>query len=65
MSSEIMASSSVSWPPGVRLPIALTFEHQSGEGTPLLPGDRPNYMIGGALQYGGRRGLWNMSQYSK
>jgi hypothetical protein len=30
-----------------------------------LPGDRPNYMIGGALQYGGRRGLWNMSQYSK
>jgi peptidoglycan/xylan/chitin deacetylase (PgdA/CDA1 family) len=60
MSSEIMASSSVSWPPGVRLPIALTFEHQSGEGTPLLPGDRPNYMIGGALQYGGRHGLWNI-----
>jgi peptidoglycan/xylan/chitin deacetylase (PgdA/CDA1 family) len=48
------------WPSGVRLPIALTFEHQSGEGAPLLPGERPNYMIGGHMEYGGRRGLWNI-----
>jgi peptidoglycan/xylan/chitin deacetylase (PgdA/CDA1 family) len=48
------------WPSGVRLPIVLTFEHQYGEGAPLLPGERPNYMIGGHMEYGGRRGLWNI-----
>src|SRR3954454_11847962 len=48
------------WPSGVRLPIVLAFEHQSGEGTPALPGDRPNYMIGGAIEYGARRGIWNI-----
>ena len=50
----------VRWPRGVRLPVVLTFEHQSGEGAPLFPGDRPNYMVGGALQYGARRGIWNI-----
>jgi len=50
----------VNWPDGVRLPILLTFEHQSGEGAPLFPGDRPNYMVGGAMQYGARRGVWNV-----
>lgn len=50
----------VRWPSGVRLPIVLTFEHQSGEGAPLFPGDRPNYMVGGAMQYGARRGIWNI-----
>ena len=48
------------WPSGVRLPIVLTFEHQSGEGAPTLPGERPNYMVGGHMEYGGRRGLWNI-----
>ena len=38
----------------------LTFEHQAGEGAPLLPGDRPNYMVGGAMQYGARIGIWNI-----
>jgi peptidoglycan/xylan/chitin deacetylase (PgdA/CDA1 family) len=60
MATEIKASSSPSWPAGVRLPVLLTFEHQSGEGAPLLPGDRPNYMVGGAMQYGARRGIWNV-----
>jgi peptidoglycan-N-acetylglucosamine deacetylase len=50
----------VDWSSSVRLPVVLTFEHQSGEGTPVLPGDRPNYMIGGAIQYGARRGIWNI-----
>lgn len=50
----------IRWPSGVRLPIVLTFEHQSGEGAPLFPGDRPNYMVGGAMQYGARRGIWNI-----
>src|SRR6476661_1693954 len=45
---------------GVRLPVVLTFEHQSGEGAPLLPGDRPNYMVGGTMQYGARTGVWNI-----
>ena len=47
-------------PNGVRLPVALTFEHQSGEGVPLLPGERPNAMVGGAVQYGARTGIWNI-----
>lgn len=59
MAREIQ-SPQLKWPSGVHLPVVLTFEHQSGEGAPLLPGDRPNYMIGGHMEYGGRRGLWNI-----
>ena len=61
MASEIqLEANTVKWPEGVRLPIVLTFEHQSGEGAPLYPGNRPNYMIGGAMQYGARAGIWNI-----
>lgn len=60
MAAEIGIISNPRWPSGVRLPVALTFEHQSGEGAPLLPGDRPNYMVGGAMQYGARTGIWNI-----
>ena len=60
MAKEVRAISDARWPDGVRLPVVLTFEHQSGEGTPPLPGDRPNYMMGGALEYGGRTGIWNI-----
>ncbi len=60
MAKEVRAISDVRWPDGIRLPVVLTFEHQSGEGTPPLPGDRPNYMMGGALEYGGRTGIWNI-----
>ena len=60
MATEIRTISDPAWPSGVRLPVALTFEHQSGEGAPLLPGDRPNAMVGGAMEYGGRRGMWNI-----
>jgi peptidoglycan/xylan/chitin deacetylase (PgdA/CDA1 family) len=60
MAKEIGTISDVRWPNGVRLPVALTFEHQSGEGVPLLPGDRPNAMVGGAVQYGARTGIWNI-----
>lgn len=60
MATEIKNASNPAWPAGVRLPMLLTFEHQSGEGAPLLPGDRPNYMVGGAMQYGARRGMWNV-----
>jgi peptidoglycan/xylan/chitin deacetylase (PgdA/CDA1 family) len=60
MAKEVRAISDARWPDGIRLPVLLTFEHQSGEGTPPLPGDRPNYMIGGALEYGGRTGIWNI-----
>ncbi len=60
MATEIEPLSDADWPAGVRLPVALTFEHQSGEGAPLLPGDRPNAMIGGAMQYGARTGIWNI-----
>jgi hypothetical protein len=38
----------------------LTFEHQAGEGAPLFAGERPNYMVGSAMQYGTRRGIWNI-----
>jgi peptidoglycan/xylan/chitin deacetylase (PgdA/CDA1 family) len=60
MATEIKSISDARWPSGVRLPVVLTFEHQSGEGAPLLPGDRPNYMVGGAMQYGARTGVWNI-----
>lgn len=61
MATEIPSKAeAVRWPAGIRLPVLLTFEHQSGEGAPPFPGDRPNYMIGGALQYGARRGIWNI-----
>src|SRR5262245_26566837 len=57
MAKEIRTISDARWPNGVRLPVALTFEHQSGEGVPLLPGDRPNAMMGGALTYAARTGI--------
>jgi hypothetical protein len=43
----------------------LTFEHQAGEGAPLFAGERPNYMVGGAMQYGARRGIWNILELLK
>jgi peptidoglycan/xylan/chitin deacetylase (PgdA/CDA1 family) len=61
MATEIKSNKKdIRWPLGVRLPVVLTFEHQSGEGAPLFPGERPNYMVGGAMQYGARRGIWNI-----
>lgn len=60
MATEIKPLTDARWPASLRLPVALTFEHQSGEGAPLLPGDRPNAMIGGAMQYGARTGIWNI-----
>ena len=36
MATEIEPIANPKWPSGVRLPVALTFEHQSGEGAPLL-----------------------------
>src|SRR5438445_7673651 len=60
MATEVKSALEVRWPSGVRLPIVLTFEHQCGEGTPPRPGDRPNYLIGGQIEYGARRGVWNI-----
>ena len=60
MATEIKSDTVVRWPDGIRLPVMLTFEHQAGEGAPLFAGDRPNYMVGGAMQYGARRGIWNI-----
>jgi peptidoglycan-N-acetylglucosamine deacetylase len=48
------------WPTGVRLPVVLTFEHQAGEGAPLRPGERPNANNYGQMEYGARRGIWNV-----
>jgi len=60
MSKEVEVLSSVKWPKDISLPVALTFEMQSGEGAPRLPGDRPNFMVGGTLEYGARTGIWNI-----
>src|SRR5262245_32318039 len=61
MAVEIKSNTDVvRWPAGIRLPVMLTFEHQAGEGAPLFAGERPNYMVGGAMQYGARRGIWNI-----
>src|SRR5262249_17030241 len=71
MATEIKSDLDHRWPSAVRLPVVLTFEHQSGEGTPPRPGDRPtylparhgagaNYLGGGQVEYGGRGGIWNI-----
>jgi len=48
------------WSGGIRLPFVLTFEHNSGEAAPTRPGDRPNANYYGQMEYGGRRGVWNI-----
>ena len=48
------------WSDGIRLPFVLTFEHNSGEAAPTRPGDRPNANYFGQMEYGGRRGVWNI-----
>lgn len=60
MAIEISSHHKLEWPSGIRLPVLLTFEHQSGEGAPALPGNRPNYMVSGTMEYGGRTGLWKI-----
>jgi peptidoglycan/xylan/chitin deacetylase (PgdA/CDA1 family) len=60
VAKEIGPITETCWPSGIRLPVALTFEHQSGEASPRLPGDRPNFMMGGAMEYGARTGIWNI-----
>jgi peptidoglycan/xylan/chitin deacetylase (PgdA/CDA1 family) len=60
MATEITSALDFRWPMGVRLPVVLTFEHQCGEGMPPRAGDRPNYLIGGQIEYGARRGVWNI-----
>jgi peptidoglycan-N-acetylglucosamine deacetylase len=57
---EISCEQQLEWPSGIRLPVLLTFEHQSGEGAPALPGNRPNYMVSGTMEYGARTGLWKI-----
>jgi peptidoglycan/xylan/chitin deacetylase (PgdA/CDA1 family) len=60
MATELASALDFRWPTGVRLPVALTFEHQCGEGTPPRAGDRVNFLIGGQIEYGARRGIWNV-----
>jgi len=60
MATEIRSPLKTNWPSGVRLPVVLTFEHQSGEGAPLRPGERPNANSYGQIEYGARRGIWNI-----
>jgi peptidoglycan/xylan/chitin deacetylase (PgdA/CDA1 family) len=50
----------VRWPKEVRLPVVLNFEHQAGEGAPLRPGDRPQANVRDQMEYGARRGIWNI-----
>jgi peptidoglycan/xylan/chitin deacetylase (PgdA/CDA1 family) len=55
-----LASPQISWPAGIRLPVVLTFEHQSGEGAVSMPGNRPNYRTSDTIEYGARQGIWNI-----
>jgi len=50
----------ITWPKEVRLPVVLTFEHLSGEGAPMRPGERPQANVFGQMEYGARRGIWNI-----
>src|SRR5438270_13543794 len=50
----------VRWPKEVRLPVVLNFEHQAGEAAPMRPGDRPQANVRDQMEYGARRGIWNI-----
>lgn len=50
----------VQWPKEVRLPVVLNFEHQAGEGAPTRPGDHPQANVRDQMEYGARRGIWNI-----
>jgi peptidoglycan/xylan/chitin deacetylase (PgdA/CDA1 family) len=50
----------IKWPNEVRLPVVITFEHESGEGAPMRPGDRQQANQYGQMQYGARRGIFNV-----
>ncbi|HXF55902.1 MAG TPA: polysaccharide deacetylase family protein [Hyphomicrobiaceae bacterium] len=60
MAKEVKLELKERWPQGVRLPVLLTFEHQSGEAAPNRPGDRPNANYYGQMEYGARRGIWHI-----
>ena len=50
----------VTWPKDLRLPVVLNFEHQAGEAAPSRPGDRPQANVRDQMEYGARRGIWNI-----
>jgi peptidoglycan/xylan/chitin deacetylase (PgdA/CDA1 family) len=50
----------ITWPKELRLPVVLTFEHQAGEGAPMRPGDHPQANVRDQMEYGARRGIWNI-----
>lgn len=60
MAKEITTAAFARWSSEVRLPVLLTFEHQSGEGSPSRPGDRFNANAFGQTEYGARHGIWNI-----
>lgn len=60
MATEVRLELKGRWPQGVRLPVMLSFEHQSGEGAPSRPGDRPNANYYGQMEYGARRGIYHV-----
>ncbi len=59
MAKEVQPSPDARWSSG-RLPVILSFEHQSGEGAPSRPGDRFNANAFGQTEYGARFGMWNI-----
>jgi peptidoglycan/xylan/chitin deacetylase (PgdA/CDA1 family) len=50
----------VKWPKEVRLPLVMTFEHESGESAQPRPGGHPQAGQFGQMEYGARRGIWNI-----
>jgi peptidoglycan/xylan/chitin deacetylase (PgdA/CDA1 family) len=50
----------VIWPKEIRLPVVLNFEHHAGEAAPMRPGDRPQANMRDQMEYGARRGIWNI-----
>lgn len=60
MAQEFQAPGGAKWTLAARLPVILTFEHQSGEGAPSRPGDRFNANAHGQTEYGARYGIWNI-----
>lgn len=60
MATELRSERFAGWPSTIKMPVVLTFEHQSGEGAGARPGDRFNANAYGQTEYGARFGIWHV-----
>src|ERR1051326_6485453 len=60
MLTEHHAQGKVFWPDGCRLPVALTFDFQGGEGVPPAKNGKMNHAEDKQAEYGPKTGIWRI-----